>query len=399
MIRFLRAAAFAGACLLNSAAGAAGNERPTATELVAPAAFEEPALSPDGKRVAARETVAGVPRIVILDLAAPGKRASFALPAGQKLGWVRWAGNDRLLLSVEKGENVTRLATLDPATGRETPIELPRQTAEGDHVLHVDPAGTFLLLSAQASETETPAVWRIDLESGAAAMVVRPQKGVWDWYADSAGVVRAGVGEKGRERFLVYRASEGERFRRRGGGDVSNSGADELVPVAGSDSGYAIAGTREGRYALFRYDFAADRLGAKVYENGQVDVDSFQTSPQGKLLGVTYTDDRERYDWFDPAMKAAQARIDKALPGAVNRILSAGDAREHMLVASASATDPGSYHLYDAATGRVTPLAAAYPELAGKTLSDATGAMRRATGSRSSGYLTLPAGRAAMACR
>jgi dipeptidyl aminopeptidase/acylaminoacyl peptidase len=196
---------------------------------------------------------------------------------------------------------------------------------------------------------------------------------------------------------MVYRADDGQAFARtgqRGRDDAGEDGIDQLIPVAGSDQGYAIAGGADGRYALFRYDFAKARLGALAYANPAVDVDGFAISPEGALLGVTYTGEREVTKWLDAKLADAQARIDRALPGAVNNVVSMSGDRGRLLVWSGSATDPGSFHLFDSATGRLTPFARTHPALGGKRLSEMRAVAYKARdGLAIPAYLTLPAGR------
>jgi dipeptidyl aminopeptidase/acylaminoacyl peptidase len=394
------ALALAGAWMIATSAAArddapAANARtshvaPTAAELSALPAFEEPMLSPDGARLAAIAPGDEGARVLLFDAAHPAQAPqAIRFGEGEQLNWVRWAGSGRLLLSLQPAapaKAAAHLVALDLASGERTRIAGP----EGDDIIHIDRTGRFLLLSAG---DRSPSVYRADLVTGASQRVVAPQPGVSEWFADSAGVVRAGVGSRGDRRWLVYRARDGEAFRRSsgGGGDI-----DELTPIAGTDQGYAIAGTRSGRYALFRYDFASDRLGALVYENEAVDVDGFQTTPEGKLLGVTFTDEREHALWLDSAMAAHQHRIDAALPARLNRIVSMSADRARLLVFSKAPDDPGSYHLFDAATARLTAVADPHPGLRGKPLAAMQAVRFRARdGLEIPGYLTLPPGREA----
>lgn len=371
---------------------------PTAADFGAGPDIEDPLLSPDGRFLAAR---GGTLRILLTDLSGTNRATRvIALPDGQLLEQLRWAGSGKLLIArsaVEqvagKKERVTRLATIDVADGRQRLLAPDRKGVTSDNIIHIDPAGQFLLLSAAESEKQAPAVYRVDLATGADQQVVAPQRDVWDWYADSAGVVRAGVATKGDRRWIVYRATERTAFRRSAG---DGGDADQLVPIAGSDQGYAIANTRDGRYALYRYDFARDRLGALVYENPRGDVEAFETSAAGELLGVGFTEDRPQNVWFDAGLKAAQAEIDRLRPGAINRIASMSRDRNRLLVWSGADTDPGSLYLFDRIANRFDLIAPTNRHLADKRLSKMQSVRYRARdGLEIQAYLTLPAGREA----
>lgn len=369
---------------------------PSAAELLAPAAIEDPQLSPDGSRIVARIGAEG--RLMLFDPKRPDLAAyPVALPQGERLEWYFWLAPGRLLASLTRDEakSTTRLVEIDVARGQLAQLGQARVAGRGEELLHVDREAGFLLLKTRDRRRDTPSVWRIDLASGAATLAVAAQPHVQDWVVDGAGVVRAGVGAKDDKAWLVYRRGEADGFSREGN-DVAGTDPEiaQFAPVQGSDQGYALAEAPSGRIGLYTYDFRAGRLGALVYENGKADLDGFELTPDGKPAGVAYTDDRDRMLWFDGAMRSRQAAIDAALPGRVNRVVSASDDQRALLVYSASASDPGVYYLF--ADGQARRFAAINPALDGKQLAPVTTIHYAARdGLKIDGYLTLPAGRAA----
>jgi dipeptidyl aminopeptidase/acylaminoacyl peptidase len=372
------------------------SEVPSAADFAAPPTLADPILSPDGAHLAVRALDSGKPRLLILDAARPDFTARpVVLPAGQSVESFRWAGRGRLILNLADSRG-SRLFALDIATSGLTPLS-QRARGESAEILHIDPAGRFLLLS-NAGAKGSPAVDRIDLATGEAVRVVAPQEHISAWYADTAGVVRAGVGYDGDKRWLLYRASGDQAFARtrRRDSDDGHLEIDQIVPVQGSDRGYAVAGSGDGRYALYRYDFTGDRIGELVYQHPTVDIDGFQTDQSGNLLGVILTDDQEEIVWLDPAIKSLQGRIDAALPGTVNRIASMSDDRARLLIWSSAPNDPGAWYLYDSVSGQATLLARPRGALTGKRLSPVTPVRYAARdGLEIRGYLTLPVGREA----
>jgi dienelactone hydrolase len=367
---------------------------PSAADLLAAPAIEEPELSPDGAAIAAR--IGPGRALALFDPLRPdlGPRA-VALPPGERTEWYLWLAPGRLLASlVRDGDSPrTRLVEITPANGRVAQLGPARAAGAGDELVHVDRKAGFLLLKSRDRRHDTPAIWRLDLATGALSQVVAAQPHVRDWLIDGAGVVRAGMGEKNDKSWLVYRRGEGDRFSK-----ASNGAADtdpdsvQFAPVQGSDQGYALAEAPSGRVALYGYDFRKGRLGALVYENAKADLDGFELGPDGKPAGVAYTDDRDRMLWFDPAMRARQAAIDAVLPGRTNRVISASDDQARLLVYSATASDPGTYYLFE--KGHAHRFTAINPALDGKALSSVTTVRYAARdGLGIDGYLTLPAGR------
>jgi dienelactone hydrolase len=367
---------------------------PTAAELLAMPAIEEPELSPDGAAIVARIGPEG--RLALYDALRPELGArTIALPSGERLEWYFWLAPGRLLASLTRDGDApqTRLVEIAPADGRITQLGRARAAGMGDELVHIDRKAGFLLLKSRDHRHGTPAMWRIDLATGTSIQIVAAQPHVRDWLVDGAGVVRAGMGEKGDKSFLVYRRGEGERF---GKASSAPTGTDpevaQFAPVQGSDQGYALAEAPSGRIALYGYDFRKGKLGALVYENDKADLDGFELGPDGKPAGVAYTDDRDRTLWFDGAARARQATVDAALPGRSNRVISSSDDRSRMLVYSASASDPGAYYLFE--KGQARRFAAVNPALDGKPLSAVTTVAYAARdGLKIQGYLTLPAGR------
>src|SRR5262245_21807659 len=101
-----------------------------------------PKLSPNGMKLLASVYDGGEHKLAIIDIAA-GTTLSrlFSLPPKRDLQWYRWAGDDRILVSVGQsvyyeGEDVlaTRLLTADLKTGQAKFIGERAEGVDGDNV-------------------------------------------------------------------------------------------------------------------------------------------------------------------------------------------------------------------------------------------------------------------------
>src|SRR3954462_15556201 len=231
-------------------------------------AFSNPLISPDGKRVLALAMLGGEKTVVVYELGGDGTHFT-RLNLGQDLEVMeaRWAGNHRILLSIYGtnqvyGFNValTRLFLRDLDTGALHALGGNSVGGfSGGDIVYVDPAGAYVLLAAQRKVWDAPSVLRVDLDTLKTKELVEPRPGVWTWYADANGALRAGLGSDTDSWWLYYRDRPDGAFRRINGkrpGGESLFNVDTLVPLAGTDKGYVIANKATGRYGVYRYDFA-----------------------------------------------------------------------------------------------------------------------------------------------
>lgn len=404
-----------GVLLLAAASGALAQDKtaPTAEKVAAPTAadfgkkafIEGPVLAPDGHAYAARAYVKGEVKLVVVT-PRPGQAPQirlFAMPSKQEMVWYRWAGPNRLLVSLafnsiweDQEKRITRVAIVDLVTGKQMPMALHEEGFEGDNVIYVDPKGDYALLTVQPTPYDWPNVYRFDLATGQPKQVVASVENVWDWYADSGGVVRAGVGFEDNKWWVLYRDNESGKFQR-----TTKRSRDQLAEniawfrvIPGKSSGYALALTQEGRFGLRRYDFIKDELGEVVWQHPQVDVDDVDFGPDGEPIAIYYTDDRDRVVWLDPELKRWQAGFDKAIPGAVNQVVSYAKDHSRALVRTGSAHEVPVYMVYDKASKHLEMTATPYEAMMNHALSTVEPISYKARdGLEIPGYLTLPRGR------
>jgi dipeptidyl aminopeptidase/acylaminoacyl peptidase len=360
-------------------------------------------LSPDGTRIAAQVIADGREQIGVWALADPRDRPPRLLPqTGYEVRWLRWAGAGRLLIGIQVQQRilqfpvlVTRVVSLDIARWTVTPL----QTGHGlmaDDVIFVDPAGAWILVSAQPSALNTPAVQRIDLATGQATLVQHQRFGVWNWYADGNGVVRAGV-DYGADRIkFYYRSGPGEDLRHIESRRYPRDGSviEMIRFIANSDRGIVVTNAVTGRFAAYNYDFASDTRGEAIFEHPSVDISSVLMGADDQVDGIAYEDDRPRIHWLDPDYRIIQASVDRALPGKVNTLLNRSDDGHRILIWSSAPDDPGTYYVFDRQARRLETFASPYPQLVDRRFAPMRAITYRSRdGTEIPAYLTLPPGR------
>lgn len=375
-----------------------------AEAFVRPPTYSGMALSPLGRQALGRAVVNGTECLAVLDLQT-GKARLIGIPPRAALDRYGWASENRILFSVgaatrwfDRDAYATRLFAQDVAS--DAPVFIGRRNGGlvGDDVLHVEPDGQTLLVALQRTPYEYPAVFRANLASGGLQEIVEPKDHVFEWYADGAGVVRAGIGTVRGAWFLLYRRAAGEPFRR----VAQGAEAGRAAPLAGlrlqrdSDLGYVLSDAKTGRYALHRYDFANGALGDLVFESATNDVDDFELSDDERsVLSVSYADDRRRTQWLHPVAELRQLQLDGALRGRINLVVSSSHDRKRLLVWSGTANQPGDFYLYEPDSGvlkRITSAAAGIDAAQSSTTRYVRYPAR--DNLEIPAYLTLPPGRA-----
>lgn len=343
---------------------AAFAERPAADFARLPL-IESPGISPDGKLIVAKASLAGKQELVIIKSDGSGVLAR--LPVGDsEVFRVRWVNNDWLIATV--GVDVPATGTIAKATRL-----LAFRTDGGDahfltdkrdggvgfnmsDVLWIARDGSpRILLSYQTSYYyNQPGFWPIvsmvDVAKNDFSKLVWSREGVTGWYADVDGNVRVGVGieKEGLRYRALYRANNKENFS-----EFANVRQYEelIVPdviLAGSSTAVAFS-NRSGYNAAYKLDLKTMELGAMLYKVDGYDLSDLVTDKsQSAVAGYSYTDTQSRTVWLDEGRKKLQAQLNANFPSKQVRILSFSQDESVVLFKVSSAAAPGAYYVYQA---------------------------------------------------
>lgn len=413
-MRAIRLSRFGGAAFLFLCAPGATAQTPAARPAAVPIpaavfaekpAFSLPKLSPDAARVAAVEHNGVKTRLLVTTLAGTATEPQYYDVGALPISDVRWAGPNRLLVRSDLVLEVlgltlqiARLTVLDLRTGALHDLDPKNNLLLTGEVLHVDPEGEWLLLAAPKTVGETPLVRRIDLGSGASEIVEKARPNVWSWFADTNGVVRAGIAYDDDRWTMWYRDRPGAALAkvRSPRFEESEGSVDGVYFFPGDNMGAIVTNARTGRFAAYRFDFGSGQIGEAIYEHPAVDVTAIVPDPQTRAIaGISYEDDRTRVAWISPAMQTVQKRLDKAFPDLASVVIDSSADGKHLLIWSGGASDPGTFYTFDVAARRLETLVKPYQKLSEARLSTVAPIRYTARdGVSIPGYLTLPQGRA-----
>ena len=350
------------------AAAPAWAERPV-TDFTAKETMSWARISPDGSKLVAEMEIEGERKLAIMPLDGRGSVVTIGLGSGD-LGVVRWVGNDWLVAHVgRKGhfdgyEAYYRRVVAFRADGSGMKIiDTPKGMADSGSILWVARDGSPNILLEYRETLYSgeqgfyPKVALVDIDKNKFTRVTGEMEGVWNWYADTSGAVRVGVGSEdgGRKQRLVYRPGNSGLFK-----EVLSAGADDVLPAPElflrDDKALTIS-RHEGYAGVYEMDLSTMTVGAKVFGAKGYDVDSIirdPIDPHG-LRGIGWVEQTRKYIWFDPRFNAAQQILDATF-GEGEAVLSSSsdDANRHIVYVRRG--DRQGFYLFDVSARSIRPI-------------------------------------------
>ena len=420
-------AAWLSAFALSTTAFAQPPAAPAATAARAPAAtrqerpieafaalphFSAPRLSPDGTRLAVKTRVQGRQVLAILSLTDRAARPAI-VSGGERIeinDWT-WVNDDWLAVSVGTAQRhdesevyVTRLLGINRQASVMNRIGWTDAAQQAGEVIWVARDGSPRVLFTKQTDFSGlnfwPRVYEADLATGRTRVVVNPQEGVLNWFADRQGNVRMGYGyqdDTGAVR-LLYRPGGTGNFQTIA---RANARRDERVPMPTMflpDNNAAIAiSDRDGFDAVYEMSLPDLTLGRRLFSVEGYDIDDLYPSPAGdRIAGVAYTAERFTVHWRDPTLLRVQTSLESTFGAGRVQIISWNRDRSKLLAHVGGPNQAGSYHLVDVAARSVILIAWLNETLQDQELAQVRTVRYRARDDvEIEAVLTLPPGREA----
>ncbi|MBW2187640.1 MAG: S9 family peptidase, partial [Deltaproteobacteria bacterium] len=250
-----------------------------------------------------------------------------------------------------------------------------------------------MLISMNQDDPRAFDVYRININTGALAMVAKNTGNIEGWLTDNNGQLRVATRTDGVNQSLLYRETESKPFR----SIVTTNFQESLTPLFFTyDNRFIYLASNLGRdkTAIYKYDIANNVFMDLIYEHDDVDVTRLLRSKKRKVItGVTFTTDKRHYHFFDQQRQQFQLDLEAHLAGYEVIISSQSRDETRLIVRTYSDKSLGAYYFYDVTTKVFTKLADVSPWLnedemcAQKPISYVS-----RDGLTIHGYLTLPKG-------
>ena len=388
--------------------------------ITAEAAFFSPSLSPDGTTILA---VARTPeRDDLIRIDWRNRKVGVLLSAhsavGERIDWVRWKSNSRLVVSVTAtvrgttagrtgtrldrgGEyefGVARLLALD-ADGSNRVVAFEgeqRRLASGASTTLVDrlPSDPNHVLIGAYGQSGY-ALWELDVGNGRARKV---EESNWDtvrWVTDVQGSPIMKIDRLPR--------SAGWRYLRRDADGWSTAfeqrGGEELVLPDFALFGpgpepasvwFAVRDDGRERAAVRLYDAATGAMGPVLFENARADANYIVTEPStNRLLAACANVERVECEFFDAEIGRHLRAVAQFFDNSAEvRLYDMSDEQDVWLLYVEGPTIPPAFYIYDRPTTRVELLSAQTTVLESQLGRTDTFTYRTRDGTDQWGYLT-----------
>jgi dienelactone hydrolase len=205
---------------------------------------------------------------------------------------------------------------------------------------------------------------RLNVDSGHVRRILTGLNNIQGWCIDPDGNPWCGISANGHFTKTYLRNSEGQLVLWQESDELEHK---TVIPLFSDGKGLILAEapTDHGEAAIFRVDPVTLKREDKplVSTPGyDVDAQAVLDRQSRQVAGIKYQTDAVGTVWLKPAMKAAQAAIDKMLPGRNNDLQCSNCLKDPtVLVTSYSDVQPAEFYLYTAADNKLQPIGSTRP--------------------------------------
>jgi dipeptidyl aminopeptidase/acylaminoacyl peptidase len=350
-----------------------------------------PQISPDGQHIIATSPIDGEEMVIVTKFGSVEMTPVVRLKKAQnRIESISWLNNERVLVRTSYNKLVynrriklwrnyavnldgSKLVELQlPAMMRDDLSEL-RSSLQILTFLPED--NDHILVQTTTNVDKTPAVFKFNIYDNSVEKVVSATEEIDQWVATRNGEVNIGFkyeNDKSKNENTVdifFRADANSTNWEK---IYSYSGFKDfyMYPVSISeDKSSMIVRTDYEVYkqVLRRFDIKNKVFGDILYEVDGYDISSAKKS-DGKLVGVTYTDDFIRVEYFDDVLKQRQQMIQKTFAKYQSYIYDSSEDKNRLIVSVTNTDSPLKFFLVDLSTKKVSFWLSQYAQLEKKPL-------------------------------
>jgi dipeptidyl aminopeptidase/acylaminoacyl peptidase len=407
------------------AAEAAAPVPPTIDELLKEAEVLDTALSPDGRRAAILVSKTADKKISssILFYETGTDKPIKPVPLGDvAVEQVEWASDDRLLVwtrmdTDEHGKAtgrwfygefvpipVRRIVSIN-ADGKDGTVlfnnqksVLRRQFNLASVVDRMNSDPRHILMQLWDTEAEAPALYKVDVYSGEAVLVEKGRQATDGWFTQSGvPIIRYDTNPRGTTVTIYVRApgeTEWKMFRKVRRNELEQLADLEFVAPTPDPGVILMLGMDEGADmpSIRKFDTRTMKIGDLVAGNPDRQIRGVFTDEDDTALGVSLSDDRTNYTFFDPKLAAHYKGVNTYFGNECSvRPFDVSRDHKRFIFDVSGPRQPGSFWLYDMESRNLELLGEKRPWLTPERLAPMkTLSVKTRDGATITVYLTTP---------
>ncbi|MGV6827343.1 MAG: S9 family peptidase [bacterium] len=318
-------------------------------------------ISPDGKHLAALAPLNGYRNIVVINIDDLTQAKPLTGFDSFDVRTFFWGNDNRIVFTLDKeGMESFALYSVNREGGKvktliEPQVSIGARAIRAANVINVlKNDDEHILVSYNKRHVKYPDIYKLNIVTGKKELLAKNNNRSIGSITDHDGVVRARIELDDLNYEIFYRDTAEDDWRSI---YVGNSLEESMGPIGfdyDNKTLYFSSNIGRDKMAIYTYDIANNKLGEMLFGHDEVDVNGPLFSyADKKLIGFSYTTDKNHLVYTDPTWKGLQESLDAAFPDDVVRISSLTDDAMRAIVAVGSDIKPVSYYLLDRKAGNM----------------------------------------------
>lgn len=302
-------------------------------------------ISPDGQFLSYLQPSQGKLNIFVQAIA-NGKITQITSYADEAIKSYFWAGNDKLFYMKEKDSTDSYQIFSVNKDGSGINKIHSAAKARVDIIDQVKRDNQFVLISTNERIAENFDVYRLDINTGKKAMLIKNPGSMVDWIADHEGKVRLAIGSDGVNETIYYRADEKNDFKI----VISNNFKNTLKPLGFTKQKnhiYALSNLNRDKLALVEFDCENGKEIKVIYENLNADVSDVVYSKSSQQLAyLTFEISKREIHFLNNKVKKMADEVSKRVSNQEIKIIDKDENESRFIIRTYTDRNPGSTFLY-----------------------------------------------------
>ncbi|HEY3698724.1 MAG TPA: hypothetical protein VGK97_05280 [Spongiibacteraceae bacterium] len=364
-------------------------------------------LSPDGEHFAALINQGSRSYLITRGISEAEPKIIAKSDSSMASDGFHWANNERLIVGFAFAtknypvESVdTRLVSIKYDGSGLINLFPYSLYAQQEQIIDLSDNGNDVIVSRSVntltSNTLTYEVYKTNINDGKTQKLHFGENDVIEWMSDRQHRIRVGKKYSDGEFEIIYCNLDGTQWKTAWRYSAFSDKA--IFPMGFGADPYIlyVSAYENDRKAIFTVDLRDSKLPLTIkYFDPNRDIDGhlIYSEQRADVVGISDTDSKGHYIFWDEDFRGLALGIDKALPDRRNFLVGFSRDETRYLLYSVSDTQPGIYYFGDRKTKQLTPIGFTYPALKPEMLAGKKIVRYKARDGREiEGYLTLPKG-------